>query len=142
MRLFQRLLLLPLLPLVTLGPIAAHRAYYQVRALELDVPRRLTPGSSIQAMAVSSGRVAVRVVVELVQGDHSETLAESRVPANRWRLWDPRSVDYSLSLIVSGERLTRFTSGAAIVRAVGHGAPQWLRVPPPVVREVQVTLQP
>jgi len=43
----------------------------------------------------------------------------------------------SLEVRVAGPEIA---AGSAVVRAVASGRPQWLRSPPPVVREVPVTL--
>jgi hypothetical protein len=37
--------------------------------------------------------------------------------------------------------LSRFDEGAAIVRATAIGREQWTRLPPPVIREVPITIQ-
>jgi hypothetical protein len=44
--------------------------------------------------------------------------------------------------VVTPELLARFASGAAVVRATAHGRPQWMRTPPPEVREVAVEIGP
>jgi hypothetical protein len=141
-RLFRLIVLLPLVPFLTLGPVAAHRAYFQVRALGLEVPAVIEPGATVRATATYSGRTTGRIIVELVQGTAAETLASSRVPANRLRFWDPRAVEYVVIAHVTAERLSRFSAGPAVVRVTGHGAGQWMRVPPPEIRERPVRLEP
>jgi hypothetical protein len=37
--------------------------------------------------------------------------------------------------VVTAEQLSGLERGPAVLRVTGHGGPQWLRVPPPVVRE-------
>ena len=47
---------------------SGYRAIVQVQRLELNATRVLHPGSAIQVTVVSSGRVAVDVWLEMVQG--------------------------------------------------------------------------
>jgi hypothetical protein len=55
---------------------SGHRAYFQVRGLEMRVDGPLLrAGSVVETEVVSSGRTHVNVRVELVQGSHAETLA-------------------------------------------------------------------
>ena len=120
--------------------ISGHRAIWQVQKLELSVPERtLTPGSTIAVATRSSGRVGVLVVLELVQGARSETLAVQRIEGSH-PTFDPRWRRGEISHTVTPATLGRLQSGAAIVRATAHGRSQWLRTPPPEVREHPVSL--
>jgi hypothetical protein len=89
---------------------------------------------------VSSGRTFVTVRLELVQGSHSETLAELRVAPNRWSVYDPRARVATMTPSFTTEFLAQFRPGPAILRATGTGGPQWLRTPPPEVREIPVVV--
>ena len=121
---------------------SGYRAYYQVRSLELrlDGPT-IREGSVIQVDVSGSGRTTIDVRVELIQGARSETLAVHRVRGNEWAAIDPRPQDASHGITVTRELLARFQNGAATVRATATGRPQWLRLPPPTVREVAVEIQ-
>lgn len=126
---------------VVIALISGYRAIWQVQSLELDVPdETLRPGSTLTVKTLSSGRVNVTVVLELVQGARAETLATQRMPSNhptfipRWR----RGV---VTHVVTPATLRGFQTGSAIVRATGLGAPQWMRTPPPTVRERPVSLR-
>jgi hypothetical protein len=120
--------------------ISGYRAIWQVQRLELQVPdATLRPGSTISVNTLSSGRVNVRVILELVQGAQVETLATQRLPSNH-PTFIPRWRTGNLSHAVSSATLQRFVPGPAIVRVTAHGAPQWTRTPPPEVRERQVSL--
>jgi hypothetical protein len=125
-----------------IGIISSHRAYYQVRTLELTSSDRvLNNASIIQSSVVTSGRTYADLQIELIQGMHSEKLAERSVPANEYGFFDPRTQKASLTVVVTPEIQARFQSGPATVRATAFGHSQWTRVPPPVVREVVVEIQ-
>lgn len=120
---------------------SGHRAYFQVRGLELRVDAHvLRAGSSVETEVVSSGRTHVDVRVELVQGTHAETLALQSVRGNEWGSIDPRTRRASQRVVLTPELLSRFESGAAVLRATATGRPQWTRLPPPTVRETAVEI--
>lgn len=120
---------------------SGHRAYFQVRGLELRVDEHvLRAGSVVETEVVSSGRTHADVRVELVQGTHAETLAVQFVPGNEWGSIDPRTRRASQRVVLTPEVLSRFESGAAVLRATATGRPQWTRLPPPTVRETAVEI--
>ena len=121
---------------------SGYRAYFQVLSLELRLDEPvLHKGSIIQTAVVGSGRTSIDVRLELIQGAHSETLAVQRVPGNKWAAFDPRPQRASQSVTLTPELLERFQEGAAQVRASATGRPQWMRLPPPTVREITVEIQ-
>ena len=87
-----------------------------------------------------AGRASVDVVVEVIQGTRAETLGVQHVPAGPSPASDPRFRRGAMSIVVTPELLTRFAPGAAVIRATAHGRPQWMRTPPPEVREVAVQI--
>ncbi|HEX6184024.1 MAG TPA: hypothetical protein VFZ44_09115 [Pyrinomonadaceae bacterium] len=121
---------------------SGYRAYYQVRSLELrpDGPT-LREGSVIRVDVSGSGRTTINVRVELIQGARSEILAVHQMRGNEWAAIDPRPRDSSHDVSVTWEQLSRFQNGAATVRATATGRPQWMRLPPPTVREVAVEIR-
>ena len=122
--------------------VSGHRAYYQVRSLELQLAEPvLRSGSVIQTAVAGSGRTTVAVRLELIQGAHSETLAVQHVRGNEWAAFDPRPQRASQRVVLTPELLARCQAGAAKVRATATGRPQWLRLPPPVVRESAVEIR-
>ena len=123
------------------GIVSAHRAYFQVRSLELHAERVLHSGSSVQTMVVSSGRTYVDVQLELVQSSHSETLAVQRVPGNEYGFFDPRTQRATQMVLLTPEMLARFEAGPAQLRATAHGHSQWTRVPPPVVSQLDIEIE-
>jgi len=121
---------------------SGHRAYFQVRSLELRAGGPvLRAGSSVETEVVSSGRTHVDVRVELLQGSHAETLAVQSVRGNEWGSIDPRTRRASQTIVLTPEVLSRFDSGTAVLRATATGRPQWTRLPPPTVRETAVEIR-
>jgi len=140
---FLRRATLAFLALCSVTALASgHRAYFQVRGLELRVAGPvLRAGSVVETEVVSSGRTHVDVRVELVQGPHVETLASQFVRGNEWGSVDPRARRASQAIVLTPELLSRFSPGAAVLRATATGRPQWLRLPPPTVRESAVEIR-
>ncbi|HVG31669.1 MAG TPA: hypothetical protein VM911_01255 [Pyrinomonadaceae bacterium] len=137
----KKAILIFLAAFMLIGMVSSHRAYFQVRSLELHVDPVLRRGSSIEANVVSSGRTYADVELELRQGLYSERLAVQRVPANEYGFFDPRTQRALLSVVLTPEILSRFESGSAKLRATAHGRSQWTRVPPPVVRELDIRIE-
>lgn len=124
-----------------LALISGHRALFQVQRLGLTVTDpALRNGATIRVDARSSGRVTVDVLLEIIQQERSETLAMRRIPTSRDPALDPRWKRASLSFVVTPAVLSRFQPGPAVVRATGLGRSQWLRTPPPTVREAAVSI--
>ena len=73
-RLLKRLFVFVIVALLVIGAVSSHRAYFQVRGLELTAPHVLSAGSIVNASVVGSGRTQVDVEVDLIQGTHSERL--------------------------------------------------------------------
>jgi hypothetical protein len=81
----KRAIIIALTVFLAVGAVASHRAYYQVRSLELySTERVLHSGSAIRTDVVSYARTPVDVRIELIQGAHSETLAAQLVRDNEW----------------------------------------------------------
>ena len=127
--------------LLVIGGVSAHRAYFQVRSLEVKAPQSLVDGSVVEVTVVCSGRNRVDVQAELIQGEHSGALLNFRVPGNDLAFFDPRAQHATQTTVLTNETLSRFQPGAAILRVVATGRPQWGRRPPPTVRELAVTIQ-
>jgi hypothetical protein len=121
---------------------SGYRAYFQVRGLELRVDAPvLRAGAAVEMEMVSSGRTHVDVRVELIQGTHAETLTAQTVPGNEWGSIDPRTRHGIQKVTLTPEVLSRFREGAAVLRATATGRPQWMRLPPPTVRETAVEIR-
>ena len=126
---------------VVLGLWSGYRAIVQVFRLDLRVPQPvLRAGSSVGYDVVSSGRVPVRVRLELIQGTIAETLAVMRVRDGTIAGYDPRIQKGAQTVRLSDGQLARFSAGPAVVRATAIGSSQWLRTPPPTVREAPVLI--
>jgi hypothetical protein len=125
------------------GLFSAYRAWVQIRSLDLIVPgKELHSGDVIRVRTVSWARTYVYVDLLLVQGSHVDTLASHEIPRNVNASQDPRWRRDSMTVVLTPALLSRYDSGAAIIRAVAEGGPQWLRTPPPLVREAPVQLVP
>jgi hypothetical protein len=137
-----RWITMPLLAVfAVLASISGYRAIVQVYSVDVDVPAQpLTTGSVVSTRVASSGRVHVTLRLELVQGARAETLAAKLIPSNRTASLDPRTRHGSISVVLTPETLARLEPGSATIRATGLGRSQWLRTPPPVVREVPVVV--
>ncbi|HXI22499.1 MAG TPA: hypothetical protein VNG71_01390 [Pyrinomonadaceae bacterium] len=134
---------IPLLALyLIIGAISAYRAWYQVRRLDLSVPTSaLRPGAAVNYSVVSYARTTLDVRVELIQGTHSELIGTLFLRGNEWGFFDPRNKSAAKTTLVPTDILSRFDEGDAIVRATAIGREQWTRLPPPVIREVPITIQ-
>jgi hypothetical protein len=142
-RVVQRVLIIVALIYAALGIWSAYSAWVQVRKLDVTVASaNLRPGMPAIVHVVSSGRTFVTVRLELSQGTHSETLAELRVAPNHWSVFDPRARPATMTPSFTAEFLAHFQPGQAMLRVIGTGGPQWLRTPPPVIRELPVVVTP
>src|SRR5215218_6014864 len=137
----KRLFVFVIVALLAIGMVASHRAYFQVRSLELSAPQLLSAGSVVNASVVGSGRNQVDVYVDLVQGAHSERLLHLHLSGNELAFFDPLQTYGSENAVLTAETLSQFQPGAARLRAVATGRPQWGRLPPPTVREVDVQVR-
>ena len=125
--------------LVALALASGYRAYFQVHSLELRTgTETLRAGEKLGTRVVSYARTHVDVVVEIIQDGHRETVATQLVRSNAYAALDPRPQHASQSIVLTPEMRSRFHAGPAVVRATATGRPQWLRLPPPVVRERKV----
>jgi hypothetical protein len=137
----KRLFTLVIVLLLAIGLVSSYRAYVQVRSLELSAPGVLSEGSVVETSVVTSGRTMADVEVDLIQGSHSERLLRLHLPGNELGFFDPRTRHASETVTLTRETLSKFQSGSARLRSVATGRPQWMRLPPPTVREIEVTLQ-
>jgi hypothetical protein len=136
----KRLFVFVIVALLAIGMVSSHRAYFQVRSLDLNAPRALSAGSVVDTSVVSSGRTMLDVDVDLIQGTHSERILHLHLRGNELGFFDPRTQHKSGNVTLPAELLAKFQPGAARLRAVATGRPQWTRLPPPTVREIEVEL--
>jgi hypothetical protein len=153
----KRLCVLALSIYLVIGLISAYRAWYQVKSLELGIagsgsvirpndPRAeviagVSPGSLVEARLVSYARTTIDVRLELVQGEHAETLFVKTLRGNQWGFFDPRAKQATFGATLTAEVLDRFHAGPATLRATAIGREQWTRLPPPVIRNAEVVVQ-
>ena len=123
------------------GLFSAYRAWVQVRSLELTLPgNAIRPGDTVRVRAVSWGRTRVHFDLQLLQGDRSTTLGAHVIPDNHNPSIDPRWRRDSIVVVLTQPLLAQYGRGVATFRASAIGGPQWLRTPPPLIREMRVTL--
>ena len=139
-----RWIVLPVLAVhLVLVTFSGYRAIWQIRRLDLRASGNvLYPGDTVGFVLESWGRTEADAQLELIQGTVSETLATRFLPRNTNASYDPRPQRGSASVVLTPAMLTRFGPGEAILRATGYGSAQWLRTPPPKVREQHVQLMP
>ena len=118
----KRAMVAVVVALLVIRPVSAHRAYFQVRSLDLKSPELLTPGATIDVMAVCSGRNRVDIETQLIQGGHSETLFNFQVPGNNLAFFDPRPQHATRTIALTSETLAAFQPGAARLRVVAAPA--------------------
>ena len=140
MVLLKRILLIIAVHLL-IGLISTYRAYYQIHSLDVTTTDIVQPGSTIKTEVVTYGRSFADVRLELIQHGKTLTLHDQQVAANEFGFYDPRTQTASLSVVITPEMLERFAAGSAVLRATAVGREQWTRLPPPVVREVNVTIR-
>ena len=123
------------------GLFSSYRAWVQIRSLDLIVPREeLRYGDTVRVNTVSWARTWVDVDLVLIQGARADTLATHEIPKNHNASIDPRWRRDSIIVVLTPSLLTGYNKGAATIRAHAIGGPQWLRTPPPLVRESRVQL--
>jgi len=137
----KRVFVALIVALLLIGAVSSHRAYFQVRSLELKAPQVLSVGSIVSASVVGSGRTIVDVEVYLIQGSHSEHLFEVHLSRKDFAFFDPRTQHGSSRIALTQETLSKFQPGPARLRAVATGREQWTRLPPPTVREIDVEIK-
>ena len=90
--------------------------------------------------ASTAGRVPVDAVLELIQPTRTGTLSVLRVPDHTNASYDPRTIHADRRVTLTGEQLAHFVPGPARIRVTANGRSQWLRVPPPVIREQAIEI--
>jgi hypothetical protein len=125
----------------TLAMISGYRAIVQIFRLELRVPdSQVAGGSRVGLYVKTSARVEAIAILELRQGARAETLGIQCMPRNWDAAYDPRPRHDSIFTVLGADVLGRFAPGPATLRATAIGSMQWLRTPPPTVREASVTI--
>ena len=111
---------------------------YDVELLT-DTPT-LRPGTTVAVAVATSGRKPVDAELELIQPTHAETLAVLIVRDHTNASYDPRPIHADRRVTLTSEQLAHFRPGPARLRVTANGRSQWLRVPPPVIREQAIEI--
>lgn len=141
MIIFKRTVILVIAFHLLIGLISSYRAYFQVHSLSISTSDVLQDGTLIQTKVVTYGRTPVDVRLELIQNGRAVTLHEQRVTANEFGFYDPRTQTDSFSVEMTPQLMNQLETGTAVLRATAVGRHQWMRLPPPVVREVNVSIK-
>ena len=140
-RLGKRAVLWFILLQLPIGALSSYRAWVQIKDLTLTATSStLVPGVVMRSNLVSWARVESDARIELVQGQRVTMLGEVYLPRNHEPVFDPRPRRRSVAVALTPAMLDGFEPGTATLRATAVGRPQWLRVPPPTVREQSVTI--
>ena len=127
----------------SLSTVSGYRAIVQVYDVDIELTSPvLRPGSQVAVRVVTSGRNPVDARLELVQAGRADTIATLRVRANSGAFQDPRPQRAVLRAMIPADVFQHFTPGEASLRAVAEGRSQWLRIPPPEVRQRPIALLP
>ena len=126
---------------VVLSAWSTYRRIWQVLRIELRVSSTvLEPGETVTYDVVTSGETYNRILLELVQDAHAETIFERRGEVNAVNTYDPRVFDDTGTVTITPELVQRFAPGPATLRLTGFGGPKFFRTPPPRVRVLAVQL--
>ena len=125
--------------------ISGYRAIVQIYRVDLQAPDTLRVGSQVALSVTTSGRVIGTATLVIVQGNRLDTLHWHRVRNNHIGTFisqslNPFPVHDSVTVSIAAANLAKFEPGPATLRAIGLGGSQWLRVPPPTIRERPVVL--
>jgi hypothetical protein len=141
-RLAKRAVLVFILGQLPIGALSSYRAWVQIKELTLSTTSdALVPGVVVRSDLVSWARVESDARVELVQGQRVAMLGEVYLPRNHEPVFDPRPQRGSVVVALTTAMLAGFEPGTATLRATAVGRPQWLRTPPPTVREQPVIIE-
>ena len=141
LRVLRKLCLLVAAAYVMIGLTAGYRAYHQIKSVDLEAPKMLRAGTSIDTSVVTYGRTFVDVRLDLIQGQRSEVLSVHRIPSNNWAFMDPRTRRISHSTLLTDFISRKFQAGSATLRVTATGLRQLGHVPPPIVHETVVEIQ-
>jgi hypothetical protein len=120
---------------------SGYRAIVQVKSLAIRTTgTTIAQGAHVAIDGVSWGRTYVTMRLMLQQDGRSDTLIVHQLGTHGVPSLDPRWQAESDSAVISPELLSRYHDGPARLVAVAVGRSQWLRIPPPTIRELAVTL--
>jgi len=138
---FKRVVLAVVAVHLIVGAVSSYRAWFQVHSVEITTSDKIIhEGSTVQTSVVTYGRTPVDVTLDLIQDGRVVTLDQQRVHPNQFGFYDPRTQSLSFACVLKPEHIVGFYNGPAILRATAIGRHQWMRLPPPFVRELPVLI--
>jgi len=124
-----------------LFPLSGFRAWVQVYDVELHAStNRATPGTRIVANVETSGRIGIDITMVANQGGRTVTLGSMRIPSNEQAIYDPRPRHDSLVVSLDADMLQQISAGSVAITATATGRPQFTRMPPPVIKQITLTV--
>jgi hypothetical protein len=138
---FKRVVLAVVAVHLIVGAVSSYRAWFQVHSVEIITSEKaMHEGSNVRTNVVTYGRTPVDVTLDLIQDGHVVTLDQQRVPPNQFGFYDPRTQSLSFASELKPEHIIGFHNGPAILRATAIGRHQWMRLPPPFVRDIPIVV--
>lgn len=140
MRIAKRAVLVLFVLHVPIWISSTYRAWVQIYRLDLEAPDTLRVGAAVTWGVVSSGRTEADARAEIIQGGTRVLLGEIVLNRNWDAAYDFRSRSGTRTVLLTREMLAGFVPGPAILHGSAVGRPQWMRVPPPTLRDQPVIL--
>jgi hypothetical protein len=138
---FKRVVLAIVAVHLVVGAVSSYRAWFQVHGVEIITSDKIIhEGSTVQTSVITYGRTPVDVTLDLIQDGYVVTLDQQRVPPNQFGFYDPRTQSLSFACVLKPEHSVGFHDGPAILRATAIGRHQWMRLPPPFIRELPIMI--
>lgn len=121
---------------------SGYRAIVQVKSLAIRTDATtIAAGSRVAIDGVSWARNYVTMRLLLKQESRTDTLIVHQIGTHGVPSLDPRWQAESDSVVIGSELMSRYHDGPARLVAIAVGRSQWMRIPPPTIRELAVTLK-
>jgi murein DD-endopeptidase MepM/ murein hydrolase activator NlpD len=105
-------------------------------------PKTIGRATTVEVNVTESGRGLSRVVIELIQENRSEVLAEQRFDAlPGWKAWGERTPTWNWALEIGKNARPGLIEGDAILRVTADRAPAWLRSGEPAIYRLDATVK-
>ena len=130
------LLLLLLLAALTLVALGALRVGPPPRVTISPEPALVGRTAPVEVRVAEPVRGLSRVTVEVTQGGETKHRGETTMtPLPGWKLWGPRTPEWTLPLDLGKNAIAALAEGEATLRVTATRAPAWLRAGTPMVVE-------
>lgn len=127
--------------LLPLAMWSGYRAIVQVFSLDVAVHRTADGQGTAMIDVIGSGRATLTVTTEIIAGSAHDTVQTDIVHTHRDAALDPRPIRgrfaVRLPALPTSSTGDKFSPGATL-RVTAVGRSQWLRTPPPTIRDVAI----